>query len=102
MYPSRCRTTLLSAQTWLSDSTLDSGRAGPPGYSTPSSASAAQSPEEVAPQPLHRRPEVKDKLENKLHDLICHGQMRLSNVRQRIASNWEQLHKDVFGVAPSG
>ena len=45
---------------------------------------------------------VKDKLENKLHDLVCDGTMTLSTVRRRIASDWQALYKTVFGVAPTG
>jgi hypothetical protein len=45
---------------------------------------------------------VKDKLENKLHDLVCDGKRTLGSVRQRIASNWQSLCKSVYGVAPSG
>lgn len=48
-------------------------------------------------QPGYR---IKDKLENKVHDLVCAGQMSLSSARQQIASNWETLYKKVFGVAP--
>jgi hypothetical protein len=44
---------------------------------------------------------VKDKLENKLHDLVCDGKLTLRTVRRRIASSWQKLYKDVFGVAPS-
>jgi hypothetical protein len=45
---------------------------------------------------------VKDKLENKLHDLVCDGKFTLRSVRQHIAFNWQKLYKDVFGLAPSG
>ena len=45
---------------------------------------------------------VKDKLENKLHDLVCAGQMTLSAAQQGIASNWEALYRRVFGFAPEG
>src|SRR6266568_4446482 len=45
---------------------------------------------------------VKDKLENKLHDLVCAGQLSLSSVRQQIASDWQALYKQVFGTAPTG
>ena len=45
---------------------------------------------------------VKDKLENKLHDLVCDGAMTLRSVQQQIAANWQALYKKVFGVAPSG
>ena len=44
---------------------------------------------------------VKDKLENKLHDLVCDGTMTLRSVRRQISSNWQTLYKTVFGVAPS-
>jgi hypothetical protein len=44
---------------------------------------------------------VKDKLENKLHDLVCDGKRILRSVRQRIASNCQSLYKSVYGVAPS-
>ena len=43
---------------------------------------------------------VKDKLENKLHDLVCSGAMTLRTAQRGIASNWEKLYKHVFGVAP--
>jgi hypothetical protein len=44
---------------------------------------------------------VKDKLENKLHDLVCSGQMTLRTAQRRIASNWQALYRTVFGVTPS-
>jgi hypothetical protein len=43
---------------------------------------------------------VKDKLENKLHDLVCSGAMTLRTAQRGIASNWEKLYKHVFDVAP--
>ena len=43
---------------------------------------------------------VKDKLENKLHDLVCTGTMTLRAVQRGIAANWQTLYKTVFGVAP--
>jgi hypothetical protein len=45
---------------------------------------------------------AKDKLETTLHDLVCEGKLTLRTVRQRIASNWQKLYRDVFGVASSG
>ena len=45
---------------------------------------------------------VKDKLENKLHDLVCDGSMTLRSVQRQIAANWQALDKKVFGVAPTG
>jgi hypothetical protein len=44
---------------------------------------------------------VKDKLENKLHTLVCSGAMSLSYAQHRIASDWESLYKQVYGVTPS-
>jgi hypothetical protein len=43
---------------------------------------------------------VKDKLENKLHDLVCDGTMTLRSVQKQIAGNWQTLYKRVFGVSP--
>jgi hypothetical protein len=45
---------------------------------------------------------VKDKLENKLHALVCAGSMTLHAAQAGIASNWQTLYKRVFGVAPVG
>jgi hypothetical protein len=45
---------------------------------------------------------VKDKLENKLHDLVCSGAMTLRTAQTSIASNWQALYKSVYGVAPAG
>ena len=45
---------------------------------------------------------VKDKLENKVHALVCSGQMTLRAARQQMASNWERLYRKVYGVAPTG
>jgi hypothetical protein len=44
---------------------------------------------------------VKDKLENKLHDLVCDGKRQLRATQRRIASDWQKLYKDVYGVEPS-
>ena len=43
---------------------------------------------------------VKDKLENKLHDLVCNGAMPLRSVQRQIAANWQALYKKVFGSTP--
>ena len=45
---------------------------------------------------------VKDKLENKLHDLVCSGAMPLRAAQTGVASNWQALYKSVYGVAPAG
>lgn len=44
---------------------------------------------------------VKDRLENRLHDLVCAGSMRLRVVQREIARNWQGLYKRVYGVAPA-
>ena len=43
---------------------------------------------------------VKDRLENRLHDLVCSGSMRLRAARLGIARNWEKLYRTVFHQAP--
>jgi len=44
---------------------------------------------------------VKDKLENRLHDLVCSGQVELRIAQQRIAADWQALFRDVFGASAS-
>jgi hypothetical protein len=55
--------------------------------------------EKASPTPGYH---VKDKLENKLHDLVCDGKRQLRATQRKIASDWQALYKSVFGVAPSG
>jgi hypothetical protein len=43
---------------------------------------------------------AKDKLENRLHDMVCSGQIPLAAARQQIAANWQALYQRVFGVTP--
>jgi hypothetical protein len=45
---------------------------------------------------------VKDKLENRLHKMVCAGQIALRAAQRRIATDWEALYKTVYGVAPPG
>ena len=45
---------------------------------------------------------VKDKPQNKLHDLVCDGTMSLRSVQRQIAANWQALYRKVFGLAPAG
>jgi hypothetical protein len=54
-------------------------------------------PERAAPAPGYH---VKDKLENKLHDLVCAGLMTLHAAQVGIAANWRGLYSAVFDVAP--
>lgn len=43
---------------------------------------------------------VKDRLENKLHDLVCAGTTTLHAAQAGIATNWEVLYQLVYGVTP--
>ena len=43
---------------------------------------------------------VKDKLENRLHAMVCSGQITLAAARAGIARNWETLYRRVFASAP--
>ena len=45
---------------------------------------------------------VKDKLENKVHAMVCAGQMSLRSAQRQIANNWEKLYVKVYGIAPRG
>jgi hypothetical protein len=43
---------------------------------------------------------VKDRLENRLHSLVCSGRISLRAAQRGIAANWETLYRRVFGVTP--
>jgi hypothetical protein len=43
---------------------------------------------------------VKDKLENKLHGLVCAGSITLHAAQAGIARNWETLYRTVYGTRP--
>jgi hypothetical protein len=45
---------------------------------------------------------VKDKLENRLHDLVSDRTMTLRSIRKQIAAHWQALYKKVFGTEPTG
>ena len=45
---------------------------------------------------------LKDRLENRLHDMVCAGALSLRTAQRRIAGDWEALYRRVFGSAPSG
>ena len=88
-------------------------RIGPPGStaapwrSTTSSRSRSGAPTTSRTSSPRRRsprrgyPE-KDKLENRLHAMVCANQMTLRAAQQQIAANWQALYKKVFGVPPLG
>jgi hypothetical protein len=42
----------------------------------------------------------KDRLENRLHDLVCARRMVLRKAQQAIASNWVMLYRQVYGQRP--
>ena len=56
------------------------------------------------PEKENARPgyKVKDRLENKLHGLVCSGQMSLRSAQKQIAANWQELYEKVYGTAPTG
>jgi len=54
-------------------------------------------PERASPAPGYK---VKDKLENKLHSLVCSGQKSLRSAQREIATNWQLLYRKVYGTAP--
>ena len=56
-------------------------------------------PEEANAHPGYR---AKDRLENRLHDLVCSGATSLGAARAGIAADWEALYRKVFGTAPTG
>jgi Protein of unknown function (DUF3761) len=43
---------------------------------------------------------AKDKLENRLHVMVCGGQITLRQAQTQIASNWEALYQREYGVFP--
>jgi uncharacterized protein DUF3761 len=55
-------------------------------------------PERAGPAPGYG---VKDRLENRLHALVCAGSMSLAAAQAGIARDWESLYTRVFGVRPT-
>ncbi len=54
-------------------------------------------PEKASPSPGYH---VKDRLENKLHAMVCAGQISLRAAQVGIATHWQALYASVFGVSP--
>jgi hypothetical protein len=54
------------------------------------------------PEGANARPgyHVKDRLEDRLHQLVCAGRMSLAAARAGIARDWPALYRRVFGVPP--
>ena len=44
---------------------------------------------------------VKDRLENKLHTLVCSGSITLQAAQTGIAADWQVLYAKAFGASPS-
>ena len=44
---------------------------------------------------------VKDRLENRAHDMVCAGRLSLHSEQVAMAVNWEALYRQLFGVAPA-
>jgi hypothetical protein len=55
-------------------------------------------PEKVDAHPGFK---AKDKLENRLHDLVCSGQIGLRTAQRQIASDWQKLYRKVYGTVPT-
>jgi Protein of unknown function (DUF3761) len=56
------------------------------------------------PERLNARPgyRVKDRLENRVHDLVCAGSLGLRAAQREIAADWQALYRRVYGAAPAG
>ena len=57
-------------------------------------------PQSYITQPLNAH--VKDKLENKLHSLVCSGQMPLAQAQKEIAADWTKAYAKYVGPLPGG
>lgn len=45
-------------------------------------------------------PNPKDKLENRLHAMVCDGEISLTQAQHDIATNWVQAYQSLIGSAP--
>ncbi len=57
-------------------------------------------PESFITQPLNAH--VKDTLENKLHELVCAGQLPLEQAQKEISENWVEAYRKYVGPLPGG
>jgi hypothetical protein len=55
-------------------------------------------PQSFVTQPLNAT--VKDRVENKLHELVCAGKLPLQQAQQEIASNWVEAYQKYVGPLP--
>ena len=44
---------------------------------------------------------VKDRLENRAHDVVCAGQLNLHTAQAAMATDWEALYRGLFGATPT-
>ena len=56
-------------------------------------------PQSYITQPLNAR--VKDKLENKLHKLVCDGKLPLEQAQREIAADWTKAYEKHIGPLPT-
>jgi hypothetical protein len=54
-------------------------------------------PERLDAQPGYR---VKDRLENRLHAMVCAGSIGLGAAQRSIAANWQGLYERILGAGP--
>jgi hypothetical protein len=57
-------------------------------------------PESYRTSPWNAR--VKDRLENRLHELVCDGKIELKTARREIAANWIEAYKKYVSPNPPG
>ena len=55
-------------------------------------------PQSFVTQPLNAY--VKDRVENKLHELVCAGKLPIEQAQREIASNWVEAYKKYVGPLP--
>ena len=65
---------------------------------------APSDPANLWPEPYFGKngARVKDKLENRLHDLICSGAISLKTGQRAIAANWQAAYQTYIGPLPDG
>lgn len=51
-------------------------------------------PQSYTSQPWNAK--LKDRIENKLNDLVCSGQMQLKDAQAAISKNWIEIYKHYF------
>jgi hypothetical protein len=55
-------------------------------------------PESYITKPLNAH--VKDEIENKLHELVCSGQLSIQDAQRMIATNWTAAYTRYIGALP--